>query len=119
MFGRNLQKENQFKICDFYHRHKKIKKMVTETLTYNRLLLDDDEHSKVEDNLLWLLDMEGISADQRIEFGSQIFEIDKYYNPYTKIEPMFGKLCKIAEENKAQSKPLTKMAGKILDFLDK
>ena len=84
-----MQKDNQFKICDYFSRQGNVARMLAETDAYNKILLEDQEYAKIEENLNWLLGHDGLSAAQKIETGAKIYEIDRFYNPYSKIEPMF------------------------------
>ena len=91
-----MLKDNQFKICDNFSRQGKVKRMIEETRIYNKLLLEDGEYAKVEENLVWLSGNKGVTPQEQIELSAQIYEIDRHYNPFTKIEPLFAKMYAIA-----------------------
>lgn len=50
-----------------------------------------------------------------MEYGAKIFEIDQFYNPYTRLDALYPKLCKIDPSSPA----LSPLATKMLDVLDK
>ena len=62
-FGRQTQKENQFKLAEAYSRQGNFKKMTGETEALNKLHLEDGEYAKLEENLNWLFDHKGLSAE--------------------------------------------------------
>ena len=82
--------------------------------------MEDGEYAKIEENYNWIFTHEGLSAESMIEYGAKIYEIDKYYNPYTKIEQMFTKVYQVASKNNCMSHPsLLKLAEKASEFLEK
>ena len=94
--------------------------MLTETDIYLKLLLEDSEYAKIEDNLVWLLDHDKLTPAQKIEYGCQIYEIDRFYNPYTKIEALFQRIYRLAADSNELKHPgLVKLAEKVMDFLEK
>ena len=118
--GRSMLKDNQYKICDAYARQGKVQKMIQETYTFNKLLLEDGEYAKVEENLLWLSNNKGVTPEQQIELSAKIYEIDRHYNPFTKIEPLFASMYALAQSVSAIQDPsMVKLAEKAMDFLEK
>ena len=90
MEGRRQQKENQFKIIEFYEFKQNYAKMLAEMETFLVLLTEDNLFKDVEDNLVWLLNHVGTTDEQKLNYAARIHEIDQFYNPYTKIEKVFS-----------------------------
>jgi hypothetical protein len=53
------------------------------------LLLQDDRYKDIEDTYLWLMNHKGLSDDIRVKYGARIFEIDQFYNPFTRLDFLF------------------------------
>ena len=88
--------------------------MIDESEVYLLLLLEDGQYKVTEDTLLWLFNHVGLTEEQRASFGFRIFEIDEFYNPYTRIDYMFNKLSLMMPN----SPNLHQMAWKILNQLE-
>lgn len=88
--GRQQQLENQFKIIEFYDFKNKYDKMLAEMETFLAMLTEDGKFKDVEDNLVWLINNQGVAEELKLGFAARIHQIDQFYNPYTKIEKIFA-----------------------------
>ena len=70
--------------------------MLEESEAYCLLLLEDERYKDIEETYLWLMNHKGLSDDMRANYGARIFEIDQFYNPYTKLDFLFPELIKLA-----------------------
>lgn len=89
--------------------------MLEETDIYVVLLLEEERYKEIEDTYVWLMNHKQLSEEIRVKYGARIYEIDQFYNPYTRIDVLFPKLCKIAP----QSEDLSGLAFKMLELLEK
>jgi hypothetical protein len=63
--------------------------MLEEVEVYCLNLLEDGQFKQVEENYVWLLNHQKIPELTRQIYGCRIFDIDPYYNPYTRLENLF------------------------------
>ena len=54
---------NKFQIIDFLDKKKKFDKMLQEMETYLLLLEEDSRYKEIEENLIWLMDHQGLTKE--------------------------------------------------------
>lgn len=89
--------------------------MLEETDIYLLFLLEDSRYKEIEDTYLWLMGHQALNNSQKVEYAAKIYEIDQFYNPYTRLDALFPKLCKLDPASPA----LKPLAAKMLEYLDK
>jgi hypothetical protein len=89
--------------------------MLEESEIYCLLLLEDSRFKEIEDTYIWLMGHKGLTEAQKVLYGAKIFDIDQFYNPYTRLDALFPRLCKIDPTSPA----LKGLAVKMIDVLDK
>lgn len=94
--GRQIHLSNKYQIIDFLDKKKKHDKMLVETDTYCLLLLEDGRYKEIEDTYLWIMNHKAFSEDVRAGYGARIYEIDPFYNPYTRLDNLFPQLIRLA-----------------------
>ena len=93
--------------------------MVVEMETFLNLLLEDGACKDVEDNLLWLINHEGISDEQKLGYAARIPKIDQFYNPYTKIEKIFSMMLNLQGMVRPYGPEMVDVSKLVLDFLER
>lgn len=114
-----MQKENQFKIIEFFDFKGRCDRMLEEMDAFLLLLIEDGAFKDVEDNLMWLVNHKGVTPEQKLGFAARIHEIDQFYNPYTKIEKVFSMMLEFQGTERPYSPGLLNIANKVLAFLER
>ena len=104
---------------EFYDIKQKYDKMTAEVETYLTILLEDENFKEVENNLVWLLEHQGVTDEQRLNYAARIHQIDPFYNPYTKLEKTFGIMCNIQGMKRPYGDDMEVIANKLIEFLER
>ena len=95
--------------------------MVAEMDIFFKILIEDCEYKEMEDNLVWLLNHQAISVEQKIGYACRIPSIDQFYNPYTKIEKVFEMVMGFYQGNPRPPyrDDVVDVARRVLAFLER
>ena len=116
--ARAIQLQNKFQIIDFLDKKEKYDKMLEEVEVYCLNLLEDGLFKQVEENYVWLLNHQKIPEPTRQMYGCRIFDIDPFYNPFTRLETLFKQVLALGqyEQNRSWVQGL---GQQILDNLER
>ena len=70
--GKDIQRKNQFKIVEYYDIKQNYNKMTAEVETYLAMLQEDEQFKEIEDNLVWLLEHQGVTEEQKLNYAARI-----------------------------------------------
>ena len=114
-----MQKTNQFKIIEFFDFKKNVNKMLAEMDTFLALLVEDGAYKDAEDNIIWIIQHQNVDDETKLAYTSRIHNIDKFYNPYTKIEKVFSMMLGYQGNTRPYSSEMQDVALKVLAFLER
>ena len=93
--------------------------MLAEMETFLAMLTEDGKYKDVEDNLVWLINNQGVAEELKLGFAARIHQIDQFYNPYTKIEKIFTIMLNLQGVKRPYDEQLVLTAEKVLAFLER
>ena len=117
--GREVQKQNQFKIVEYFDYARRDDKMVAEMETFMQLLAEDELWKEVENNLVWLLEHPRLTAAQKLGYAARIPTLNEFYRPYTSIEKLFGIMANLQGMQRPFGPEMTMVAGKLLEHFER
>ncbi len=101
--ARAIYLQNKFQIIDFLDKKEKYEKMLEEVEVYCLNLLEDGQFKQVEENYVWLLNHQKIPEPKRQMYGCRIYDIDPFYNPFTRLENLFKQVVAMGQHEETRS----------------
>ena len=93
--------------------------MLAEMEIFFTILIEDSEFKEMEDNLIWLVNHKGLTNEQKVDYACRVQEIDKFYNPYTKIEKTFEIVFNLHGMQPPFPPKMIAVAERLLAFLER